>query len=218
MNAIPGFQVIRWKPVETLAVPLGVIACAADACGAPAIVTAASAAGAAVIHAARLVGWRSWRVGNRPILWILHVVYGALAAGFALLAVAALGLLAHTLAMHALALGAIGIAIIAMVTRTALGHTTRPLTASTVEKLALAVGRRRRGASRRTVAQPIVRLALDRYRWRLLDRGLATLLGQVHPEQVHPDPEQAATRRQAGVIRQAKHAQVNQQHLPSLPP
>lgn len=132
-NAIPGFVMRRWKIVEKLAMPVIILAVLADALGAPAPLVAVLAAGAAVVHGARIVGWRSWRVGARPILWILHVAYVWIALGFAMLALSALGLVAHTLALHALAAGAIGCAIVAMVTRTALGHTGHRLVAGRAE-------------------------------------------------------------------------------------
>jgi uncharacterized protein involved in response to NO len=132
-NAIPGFTVRRFKPVETLAAPLVVAALAADAAGAPAVLVGACAAAAAVIHAVRIFGWRSWRVGARPILWILHVAYLWLPVGFAMLALAAFDVVPHSLAIHALTVGALGCAIIAMITRTALGHTGRRLVAGPYE-------------------------------------------------------------------------------------
>lgn len=132
-NAIRGFTVKRWKFIDTWAAPTPLIALAADAAGAPAGVVAACAAATAVVHAVRMAGWRSWRIGPRPILWVLHVACLWIPVGFALLAAAALGLVSHSLAIHALTVGAMGGAIIAMITRTALGHTGRMLVAGPVE-------------------------------------------------------------------------------------
>ncbi|AOK46556.1 NnrS family protein [Burkholderia sp. MSMB617WGS] len=126
MNAIPGFAVKRWKFVETLAAPVTVLALCADAIALPGALVAAVAFAAAALHATRIVGWRSWRVGARPILWILHVAYAWVPLGFAMLA---LDVAPHSLAIHALTVGVIGCAIVAMITRTALGHTGRPLRA-----------------------------------------------------------------------------------------
>ncbi len=133
MNAIPGFTVKRWKFVETLAAPATVVALCADATDLPAAPVAAIAFAAAALHAMRVVGWRPWRVGARPILWILHVAYAWVPAGFAMLALAALDVVPHSLAIHALTVGVIGCAIVAMITRTALGHTGRPLRAGPTE-------------------------------------------------------------------------------------
>ena len=132
-NAIPGFTIKRWKFIDNWATPAPLIALVADAAGAPAALVAACAAATAVIHAVRIAGWRSWRVGPRPILWVLHVACLWIPIGFALLACASLGVVSHSLAIHALTVGAMGLAIIAMITRTALGHTGRMLTAGPFE-------------------------------------------------------------------------------------
>lgn len=132
-NAIAGFTLKRWKFVDQGSTLAPLVTMAADALGAPAVLVAACALATALLHAARMFGWRSWRVGGRPILWILHVACLWIPIGFALLAGAALGGLSHSLAMHALTVGAMGGAIIAMITRTALGHTGRVLVAGPFE-------------------------------------------------------------------------------------
>lgn len=136
MNAIPGFQVKRWKAIERLAMPVTLLACLLDAVAANPLLIVPVAALAAVVHLVRLAGWRSWRVGARPLLWILHVAYAWIAAGFVLLALAAAGVIAHSLALHALLVGAAGCAIIGMMTRTSLGHTGRLLKAGHAETVA----------------------------------------------------------------------------------
>jgi len=132
-NAISGFSIKRWKLIETLAAPVVVLTFLADALPTPPLLIAACACAAAVVHGVRAAGWRSWRLGMRPILLILHVAYVWIPAGFVMLALAALGAVPHTLALHAFSVGAIGCAIIAMITRTALGHTGRPIVAGWAE-------------------------------------------------------------------------------------
>ena len=132
-NAIPGFRMTRWKVIERLAVPTVILAFVADAADAAPWFIVAGACVAAAVHGIRIAGWHSWRVGPRPTLWILHVAYAWIPIGFALLALAAVGTVPHSLAIHALTIGAIGCAIIAMITRTALGHTGRPLIAGRSE-------------------------------------------------------------------------------------
>ena len=134
-NAVPGFTFERYKIVEATAAPAVVLTLLADAAGAPAGVVIAAACATALLHAARLFGWRSWRVGNRPIVWILHVSCLWIPVGFVMLALSAAGVVAHSLAVHVLTVGAIGGAIIAMITRTALGHTGRKLIAGPWEQL-----------------------------------------------------------------------------------
>jgi uncharacterized protein involved in response to NO len=133
MNAIPGFSVRRWKVIEALVVPVVLLTFLADAAGAPSMMITACAGSAALVHGIRLAGWHSWRVGPRPILWILHVAYAWIPAGFLILALASRGVVPHSLAIHALTVGAIGCAIIAMITRTALGHTGHALVAGRIE-------------------------------------------------------------------------------------
>lgn len=84
------------------------------------------AAGAA--QAARLARWRGHRTLAEPLLWVLHLGYGWLALGVALLGVDALAgsFGAH---LHALTVGCFGTMILAVMTRATLGHTGRALTA-----------------------------------------------------------------------------------------
>jgi len=87
----------------------------------------ASAALAAVSHAVRLAGWHDPRVWRVPLVWVLHLGYAWLVAGFALWAVAAFANIPHTLALHAFTAGGIGVLTVGMMARVALGHTDRPL-------------------------------------------------------------------------------------------
>jgi uncharacterized protein involved in response to NO len=91
------------------------------------------------LHVKRLLGWRSALTRKRPILWILHAAYAWIPVGLGLLALAQIGLLPVSAGVHALAVGATGGLIIGMITRTARGHTGRPIKASTPEVLAYAL-------------------------------------------------------------------------------
>ena len=132
-NAVPGYTFRRSRAIEALAVPLPLLVFALDVLGASAWLIASAAGATAVVHGIRFAGWRSWRVGRRPIVTILHVAYAWVPLGFALLALSAVGLVPHSIALHALTVGALGGAIIAMITRTALGHTGRRLVAGPME-------------------------------------------------------------------------------------
>jgi len=90
-------------------------------------------AAAALLQAWRALSWKPWVSFDRPILWILHLSYAWIPLGLALLAVAQAGLVAPSPAVHALTVGSMGGLIIGMVTRTARGHTGRPLKASGLE-------------------------------------------------------------------------------------
>lgn len=106
---------------------------------APAALVAAACAITAVLHAIRLYRWSPWVTLKRPILWILHLSYLWMPIGFAMLAGAELGWMRTTFAIHALTVGVIGGLIIGMLTRTARGHTGRPLQASRGETVAYAL-------------------------------------------------------------------------------
>lgn len=88
---------------------------------------------AAALHAARLVLWRGWRTARHPILWILHLSYAWIPVHLLLRGLAGLGWLAPMPATHALTVGAIGGMTLGMMTRTARGHTARPLVAGRLE-------------------------------------------------------------------------------------
>ncbi len=81
----------------------------------------------------RLVQWRPMVTRHRPILWILHLSYAWIPIGLALLAMAQFGWMSASAGVHALAIGATAGLIIGMVTRTARGHTGRPLQVSRPE-------------------------------------------------------------------------------------
>nr|HMS81200.1 NnrS family protein [Burkholderiaceae bacterium] len=84
---------------------------------------------AALAHAARLALWRPRRSRTEPLVWALHVAYAWIPVHLALRAAGALGAVPGSAATHALAVGAIGGLVIAMITRTARGHTGRALRA-----------------------------------------------------------------------------------------
>jgi uncharacterized protein involved in response to NO len=82
----------------------------------------------AVLHAVRLSGWRSLRTRGDPMLWVLHLAYAWLPLGFALKGIALLdGAAWAQYWQHGFGIGAIATMILAVATRTALGHTGRPL-------------------------------------------------------------------------------------------
>ena len=88
---------------------------------------------AAIAHLARWWLWQPWTTLRTPLVWVLHAAYLWIPLHLALRSAAALGWVAPTLATHALMVGAAGGLIIGMMTRTALGHTARPLRADRVD-------------------------------------------------------------------------------------
>jgi uncharacterized protein involved in response to NO len=87
---------------------------------------------AGLLVANRMIGWRTPKVLNSPILWILHLGYGWLAVGFILKGFALVtGMVAEITAIHALTIGAIGSMTMGVMSRAALGHTGRELKVTT---------------------------------------------------------------------------------------
>jgi len=92
---------------------------------------------AAGANAVRLWSWDPWSTRSQPLLWILHLSYAWIPIGLLVLALAVAGVAGSTaLAVHAWAAGAVGGMIIGMITRTALGHTGRPLRVGRAEVIA----------------------------------------------------------------------------------
>lgn len=139
MGATPGLR-IKVDPTREKATALASIAALAWWVFAPAHAAGALLlALAATLQVARLSAWKPWRTRGRPILWILHLSYAWIPVGFALLALNQLAWIGASTGIHALAVGATGGLIIGMVTRTARGHTGRPLQASQPEVAAYAL-------------------------------------------------------------------------------
>ncbi|MCC6719814.1 MAG: NnrS family protein [Acetobacteraceae bacterium] len=85
---------------------------------------------AAFVNLARLLRWRGWATFAEPLLLILHVGYGWLVIGTALLGATVLDAdLPQAAAIHALTAGAAATMILAVMTRATRGHTGRDLTA-----------------------------------------------------------------------------------------
>jgi len=133
MSAIPGLRLKLDPRMEkataavTVSALLAWVFAPSNAISAPLLVLAA------VMQLARLAAWKPWRTRGRPILWILHLSYAWIPVGFLLLAMGLAGWMTASAGIHALAIGATGGLIIGMVTRTARGHTGRPLLASPLE-------------------------------------------------------------------------------------
>jgi len=131
-SAIPGAGARRIKLLETGALGSILLLLALDLFDAAAAASAVALA-AAVLHAIRLRFWAPWQVRGRPILWILHLSYAWVVVHLLLRGLAGAGWVSPALATHALTIGAIGGITLGMMTRTARGHTARPLAAGAAE-------------------------------------------------------------------------------------
>ncbi len=128
-NGVPGARAVRHPAVEKAALGLTLALLAADALqlrGAPLALLAVAAATA---HLARWRLWQPWTTHRAPLVWVLHVAYAWIPVHLLLRAAAQAGWVAPSLATHALTVGAAGGLIIGMMTRTARGHTGRPMRA-----------------------------------------------------------------------------------------
>lgn len=132
-NGIPGSSARRHPVVEKLALGGILVLLAADLLQAGSIIIAVPAFLVALAHAVRLALWQPWRTLRTPIVWVLHVAYAWIVVYLVLRGFAALSLVPDPTAVHALTIGAIGGLTIGMMTRTARGHTGRPLVADGFE-------------------------------------------------------------------------------------
>ena len=132
-NGVPGAKATRHPVVERAALGSVLVLLGADLLQASTAVIAVTALLAAVAHATRLYFWQPWRTLGTPMVWVLHVAYGWIVIYLVLRGLAALGLVSELVAVHALTVGAIGGMTIGMMTRTARGHTGRPLVADRFE-------------------------------------------------------------------------------------
>jgi uncharacterized protein involved in response to NO len=116
----------RWLEAAALTALLLLTAC--ELAAAPPRWTAAAATACALLHGARLLRWRGWRVARAPLLAGMHLGFAWLILAFALQALAAVGTGVPPAAwMHAFTIGALGLMMLALMTRVALRHTGRAL-------------------------------------------------------------------------------------------
>jgi uncharacterized protein involved in response to NO len=132
-NATPGLKVVPHARLSWTALVFTILALGSWVAAPANPLTGVAFFAAAALQVARQAKWHPLATLRRPILWILHLSYAWLPLGFVLLACAALGRIPVSAGVHALAVGATGGLIIGMITRTARGHTGRPLQVSRPE-------------------------------------------------------------------------------------
>ena len=128
-NGVPGSRPRRHALLERLALGAVLLLALADLGSLPPAALALLAVLAAALHLARWGLWQPWTTLRTPLVWVLHAAYLWIPLHLLLRAGAALGWNGASLATHALVVGAAGGLIIGMMTRTARGHTARPLRA-----------------------------------------------------------------------------------------
>ena len=132
-NGVPGAGASRRAWLEKAALGSLLALLALDVAGVGGAPLAVLALAAAALHSARLWLWHPWRTLRTPLVWVLHAAYAWIAVHLLLRALAAWGVIGEPLAVHALTIGVIGGMTIGMMTRTARGHTGRPLVADGYE-------------------------------------------------------------------------------------
>lgn len=128
-NAIAGLKPISWLPLEVLAIgsALGLLLTDLLAPGYEGATWIAFCTLSTLVHLCRLAGWKSWRTLSNPLLLALPLAYLWIPIHFMLRA------LEPALALHALTVGAMASLMLAMMTRSALGHSGRALAAGRAE-------------------------------------------------------------------------------------
>jgi uncharacterized protein involved in response to NO len=125
-NGVPGAGARRHAWVEAAALGSILALIGADVAQRTEL-AAGVAVFAAAAHAVRLALWSPLKTLRKPIVWILHASYAWIVLHLALRGLAGFGLVPVAAATHALTVGAIGGLTLGMMTRTARGHTARPL-------------------------------------------------------------------------------------------
>ncbi len=128
-NGVPGANAMRYPWVERIALGSVLVLYVADLAGSDPVIIVAVALVAALAHGVRLAGWRPWRTLRTPLVWVLHAAYAWIVVHLLLRGLDGAGLVLDSLATHALTAGGIGTLTLGMMTRTARGHTGRPLKA-----------------------------------------------------------------------------------------
>lgn len=121
---------VPYNRFDTMAILVGVAALACWTFAPQHIVTAAVAAAAALLQAARLIRWRGWTTWPDKIVFVLHAAYAFVPLGFAAVAAGAIEALDPYSVMHVMTIGVMASMMLAVMTRASRGHTGRPLAAS----------------------------------------------------------------------------------------
>lgn len=132
-SALPNITIVTLPWLDRVALAATVVGLALWVTGWHSGLASATLVLAFALNLVRQWRWHPLATLGRPILWILHAAHLWLILGLGLLALAQMGLIANSIGVHALGVGATGGLILGMMTRTARGHTGRPLTADAPE-------------------------------------------------------------------------------------
>lgn len=132
-NGAPGTDARRDPRLERVALGSVIALVLVDAMALPSAVRLAVPVVAGVAHALRLALWHPLRTRRAPLVWVLHAAYAWIVLHLWLRGIAELGWVSSSVAAHALTVGGMGTLTLGMMTRTARGHTGRPLQAGRAE-------------------------------------------------------------------------------------
>ena len=90
----------------------------------------------AAAHATRLGLWDPIKTVHSPLLWMMPAAYSWIPFAFLLRALAALNIVPPSAWIHAITMGAVSSLMLAMMMRSSLGHTGRPLVANRSDMMA----------------------------------------------------------------------------------
>ena len=130
---VPGAHATRHPVLEKVALGSLLALLLADVLHLHGAALALLAGVCAAAQLARWALWQPWKTVRTPLVWVLHGAYCWIPIHLALRGLAEAGWVTLSSATHALTVGAIGGLTIGMMTRTALGHTGRPLRAGRSE-------------------------------------------------------------------------------------
>ena len=132
-NGVPNANATRNALVEKIALGTVLLMFVADLLQLPQILIFIIVLISTITHGIRWILWKPWQTLKVPLVWILHAAYAWIVVHLLLRSLSALELLISSYAIHALTVGAIGGLTLGMMTRTARGHTGRPLIADKFE-------------------------------------------------------------------------------------
>lgn len=132
-SALPNVKIVTLPWLDRMALAVTVVGLALWVTDWHPGLAGVSLALAFALNLVRQWRWHPLATLGCPILWILHAAHLWLSLGLGLLALAQMGLVTTSLGVHALGVGATGGLILGMMTRTARGHTGRPLAADAPE-------------------------------------------------------------------------------------
>ncbi|MEO8311867.1 MAG: NnrS family protein [Caldimonas sp.] len=132
-NGVPGAGASKHPTLEKAALGSVLVLMVADALALHGAALATVATVAMAAHLGRWLRWHPWNTRKAPMVWVLHLAYLWVPIHLLLRALAESGIVAASAATHALTVGAAGGLVIGMMTRTARGHTARPVCADGVD-------------------------------------------------------------------------------------